>query len=184
MSEVTDLDENRTVVFSVAQYNEATRDSLQNVRDQIAAVLTSSQSENLMASRAQNMLDAINAGDDFVTAATAVGAEAASPSIFTRVSEGADQSMAVSIFTAIKPTEGKPTLSSTRNDAGSYVVFSVDSVIPGRPESIPQTDRDTGKEQIINQYGVGDFVAFVQALRANAEVIINQDALAAQDLFQ
>ncbi len=183
-SEVTDLDENRTVVFSVTQYNEATRDSLENVRDQIAAVLTSSQSENLMAGRAQRMLDAINAGDDFIAAATAVGAEAASPSIFTRVAEGADQSMTVSIFTAIKPTEGKPTLSSTRNDAGSYVVFSVDAVIPGRPESIPQTDRDAGKEQIINQYGIGDFVAFVHALRGNAEVIINQDALAAQDLFQ
>jgi peptidyl-prolyl cis-trans isomerase D len=184
MSEVTDLDQNRTVVFSVTQYHEATRDSLENVHEQIAAVLTSSQSENLMASRAQSMLDALKAGDDFITAAAAVGAEAASPSIFTRVAEDADQSMTVSIFTAIKPTENKPTLSSTRNDAGSYVVFSVDAVIPGQPESIPQADRDAGKERIIDQYGVGDFVAFVQALRANAEVIINQDALAAQDLFQ
>jgi peptidyl-prolyl cis-trans isomerase D len=184
MSEVTELDVNRTVVFSVTQYNEATRDSLQNVRDQIVAVLTNSQSENLMAGRAQSMLAAIEAGDDFIAAAAAVGAEAASPSIFTRVAEDADQSMAVSIFTAIKPTQGNPTLSSTRNDAGSYVVFSVDAVIPGQPESIPQADRDAGKEEIINQYGVGDFVAFVQALRASAEVIINQDALAAQDLFQ
>jgi peptidyl-prolyl cis-trans isomerase D len=184
MSEVTDIDANRTVVFSVVQYNEATRDSLDNVRDQVVAVLTNSQSENLMAGRAQSMLAAIEAGEDFITAAAAVGAEAGSPSIYTRVAEDADQSMTVSVFTAIKPTEDNPTLSSTRNDDGSYVVFSVDAVIPGQPESIPQADRDAGKEEIVNQYGVGDFVAFVQALRSSAEVIINQDALAAQDLFQ
>ena len=184
MSEVTEIDSNRTVVFSVAQYNEATRDSLDNVRDQIAAVLTNSQSESLMAGRAQSMLDALDAGDDFITAAAAADAEAASPSIFTRVSEGADQSMAVAIFTAIKPTQDNPTVGSTRNDAGDYVVYTLDAVIPGRPESIPQADRDAGRDQLVNQYGVGDFVAFVQALRANAEVIINQDALAAQDRFR
>ena len=32
----------------------------------------------------------------------------------------------------------------------------------------------------MDRYGVGDFVAFVQALRANAEVIISDDVLAAQ----
>jgi hypothetical protein len=84
----------------------------------------------------------------------------------------------------LKPTQGNPTLGSTRNDAGGYTVFSLDAVIPGRPESIPLADRDAGKEQLVDQYGVGDFVAFVQALRANAEVIISEDTLAAQDLFQ
>ena len=37
---------------------------------------------------------------------------------------------------------------------------------------------------LVNQYGIGDFIAFTQALRADAEVIINEDVLAAQDLFQ
>jgi hypothetical protein len=45
-------------------------------------------------------------------------------------------------------------------------------------------ERDAGKNQLVDQYGVGDFIAFVQALRADAEVIINEDVLAAQDLFQ
>jgi peptidyl-prolyl cis-trans isomerase D len=137
-----------------------------------------------MAGRAQQVLDAVRGGEEFAAAAAGVGAAASAPMIFTRNAEGADQSLAVAIFTALKPTEGNPTLGSTRNDSGGYTVYSLDAVIPGRPESIPLADRDAGREQLMDQYGVGDFVAFAQALRSNAEVIISEDALAAQDLFQ
>ena len=184
MSGLTELDVNRTVVFSVTKHNEAARDTLENVRDQIVAALTMEQSENLMAARAQQMLDAINSGSGFEEAAASVAAIASPASMFTRNAEGADQALAVAVFTAIKPSQDKPTLGSTRSAAGGYVVYSVDAVIPGQPEIIPQADRDAGKDQLVNQYGIGDFIAFTQALRAEADVIINQDALAAQDLFQ
>jgi hypothetical protein len=130
------------------------------------------------------MLDAIRAGEEFATAAQTVGADASPPSLLTRNAQDADQSLAVAIFTALKPTQDNPTLGSTRNDAGGYTVYSLDAVIPGQPQSIPQAERDAGKEQLVSQYGVGDYRAFEQALRANAEIIINQDVLAAQDLFQ
>ena len=43
--------------------------------------------------------------------------------------------------------------------------------------------RDQGKQQLTDQVGIAEYVAFVQALRANAEIIINEDALAAPDLL-
>ena len=184
LSELVELDADRTLVFSVSKHNEATRDSLDNVRDQIVATLTARQSESLMSGRAQQMLQAIEAGASFAEAAVSVGAEAPVTSMVTRNAEEADQMLAVAVFTAIKPTQGKPTLGSTRNGVGGYTVYSLDAVIPGQPETIPLADRDAGRNQLVDQYGIGDFVAFVQALRANAEVIINEDALAAQDLFQ
>jgi peptidyl-prolyl cis-trans isomerase D len=184
LSEVIELDANRTVVFSVSQHNEAARDTLDNVRDSISVTLCSQQSEDLMAGRAQQMLAAVRAGEDFVAAAAEVGAEASPASIITRNAEDADQSLAVAIFTALKPTAGNPTLGSTRNDLGGYTVYSLDAVIAGQPESIPLADRDAGRVQLADQYGIGDFVAFAQALRSKAEVIISEDALAAQDLFQ
>ncbi len=184
LSELVEIDANRTVVFSVVAHNAATRDTLENVHDQVSAGLTARQSSDLMASRAQQMLDAINAGEEFAAAAEAVGAAAAPSSIMTRNANDADQSLAVAIFTALKPTQNNPTLGSTPNDAGGFTIYSLDAVIPGQPQSIPLAERDAGKNQLVDQYGVGDFIAFVQALRANAEVIINEDALAAQDLFQ
>jgi len=184
LSEIVELDADRTLVFSVSKHYEATRDSLGNVRDRIVAMLTARQSESLMSGRAQQMLDAIGAGASFEEAAAAVGANAPVTSMVTRNAEDADQSLAVAVFTAIKPAQGKPTLGSTRNAVGGYTVYSLDAVIPGQPEIIPLADRDAGRNQLVDQYGIGDFVAFVQQLRANAEVIINQDVLAAQDVFQ
>jgi len=42
LSELVELDADRTLVFSVSNYTEATRDSLDNVREQIVAALTNS----------------------------------------------------------------------------------------------------------------------------------------------
>jgi hypothetical protein len=87
------------------------------------------------------------------------------------------------VFTAVKPTQDAPTTGSTRNQDGGFSVYSIDAVIPGRPEAIPLAERDAGKLQLADQSGIGDFVAFVQALRASADVAINEDVLAAQDLL-
>jgi peptidyl-prolyl cis-trans isomerase D len=184
LSEIVELDANSAVVFSVSKHSPASRDTLDNVRDRIVETLTQQQSESLMAGRAQQMLDAVEAGTSFAAAAKAVGADAPVTSMLTRNAQDSDQILAVAVFTAIKPTQGKPTLGSTRNGAGGYTVYSVDAVIPGQPETIPQAQRDAGKSQLVDQYGVGDFVAFVQALRANADIVINEDVLAAQDPFQ
>ncbi|MCH9695912.1 MAG: SurA N-terminal domain-containing protein [Gammaproteobacteria bacterium] len=184
MSDIVELDADRTAVFSVVQHNPATRQPLSEVREQVETALISSTSEELMAGRAQQMLDALAAGEEFAVAAAAASAEVQPPSLMTRNDENADQFMMAAVFTALKPTQDKPTTGSTRNGTGGYTVYSVDAVIPGRPEQIPLADRDSGKLQLTDQYGVGDFVAFVQSLRADAEVIINEDALAAQDLFQ
>jgi len=184
LSVLAELDANRSAVFSVTNYVEAARQPLADVHDVIAETLKSQEAEILMGEKADEMLAALAAGDDFAAAAEKVGASPAAPFAMTRNAEDADQSVAVAVFTALKPTQEKPTTGSTRNSTGGFTVYRLDAVIPGRPEAIQLADRDAGKRQLADQSGIGDFVAFVQALRANADVVINQDVLAAQDLFQ
>jgi peptidyl-prolyl cis-trans isomerase D len=184
LSEIVELDANRSAVFAVTNHKEATRQPLAEVRDAIAEVLHSQQAESLMAEKADQMLAALGAGEEFAAAAESIGATVAAPTAMSRNMEDVDQLIAVAVFTAVKPTEGKPTTGSTRNSDGGFTVFSLDAVIPGRPEAIPLAERDAGKLQLADQSGISDFVAFVQALRANADVVINEDVLAAQDLFQ
>ncbi len=89
----------------------------------------------------------------------------------------------MAVFTAAKPSADQPTLGSTRNGIGGYTVYRIDAVVPGRPQSIPLEDRDVGRVELVDRYGVGDFVGFVQSLRADADVVINDDLLAADDLL-
>ena len=64
------------------------------------------------------------------------------------------------------------------------IAISLDAVLPGRPESIPLAERDAGKTQLAQEVGVAEYIAFVQSLYERAEIVISEDALAAQDLFQ
>jgi hypothetical protein len=100
-----------------------------------------------------------------------------------RGTEETDQFVSVAVFTAEKPSQESPTVGSTRNSEGGYTVYSVEAVLPGRPESLPVEQRDAGKQQLTDQAGVAEFLAFVQALRENAEVIVNEDAIAATDML-
>jgi len=183
ISDIVEVNADRSIVVAVTNHRPATRQPLEEVRDQVVEALRAQQAEELMAARADEMLEALSAGTDFAEAAAAVGATAAEPTLMSRSAEGADQFVAVAVFTAVKPTQDSPTTGSTRNAAGGYTVYSLDAVIPGRPEILPQDQRDAGKLQLTDQVGFGEFVAFVMALRENAEVVINQDVLAGEDLL-
>ena len=183
ISDIVEIDMNRSAVFAVTRHEPATRQPLDDVRDQVAESLRAQRAEELMAAKADEMLAALANGTDFADAAAAIGATAAEPVLISRSGEDVDQFVMVSVFTAVKPTQENPTTGSTRNSAGGYTVFSVDAVIPGRPELLPQETRDAGKAQLTDQAGIGDFVAFLKALRENAEVIINDDVLAQPDLL-
>jgi peptidyl-prolyl cis-trans isomerase D len=183
ISDIVEIDINRSAVFSVTKHTPAMRQPLEDIREQVAGSLRAQQAEDLMAAKADEMLAALANGTDFADAAAAVGAEAAEPAVMSRSGEGVDQFIMVSVFTAVKPTQENPTTGSTRNGVGGYTVFSLDAVIPGRPENLPLEQRDAGKLQLTDQAGIGDFVAFIKALRENAEVIINNDVLAQSDLL-
>jgi peptidyl-prolyl cis-trans isomerase D len=183
ISEIVEIDANRTAVFAVTQHRPATRQPLDDVRDQVVEALKTQRAEDLMAAKADEIIAAIENGAEFAEAAEAVGATAAEPTLMSRDAEAADQYISVAVFTAAKPGQDEPTIGKTRNGTGGYSVYSIDAVIPGRPETLPLDQRDAGKLQLTDESGFGDFVAFVQALRENAEVIINEDALAASDLL-
>ena len=133
--------------------------------------------------RAEQMLQSLAEGQDFAAAAEAVGAAVSEPALISRQAQDVDQSVLFAVFTAGKPTADNPVTGRTQNMAGGYTVYSVDAVLPGRPESIPLAERDSGKQQLAQQSGFADLAAFVMALRADADIIINEDVLTASDLL-
>ena len=84
---------------------------------------------------------------------------------------------------AKKPAQGSPTTGSASNQAGGITVYSIDAVLPGRPESIPLADRDAGKLELGAQAGQAEYRAFLQALYNRADIVIGEDVLAQEDLF-
>ena len=168
----------------MTQYNEAMRQPLDDVRDEIEAMVRSQQAELLLAERAEQILEAVDGGEDFGVAAEAAGATVSEPKLLTRQDTETDQLVLFEVFAAPKPAQDSAVTGRVRGLDGTYNVYSLEAVLPGRPESIPLEQRDAGKAQLAQDSGVGDYVAFLQSLYYEAEVVINQDALEEQELLQ
>ena len=117
-------------------------------------------------------------------AAEAAGATASAPTLVSRQNEDLDQAVLAQVFMAKKPAQDAPVTGQVANTDGGVAVFSLEAVLPGRPESIPLADRDAGKLQLTQQAGASDYYAFIAALHDQADIVISQDVLAAQDLLQ
>jgi peptidyl-prolyl cis-trans isomerase D len=184
ISEVIELDADSAAIFRVTRYNEATRRPLDEVRDEIEAQVRSQQAETLLAERAEAILEAVDGGEDFGVAAEAAGATVSEPKLLSRQDTETDQLVVFEVFAAPKPSEDSPVTGRVRGLDGTHTVYSLEAVLPGRPESIPLAQRDAGKAQLAQESGIGDYIAFLQSLYNDAEVVINQDALQEQDLLQ
>jgi len=184
ISEVIELDASRSAVFKVTTHNEASRLPLEDVREDIIGALQSQEAQTIVFNRAEQLLVALNDGEDFGQAGEAAGATVSAPTLMDRQAVETDQAVRAQVFMAGKPTQGSPVTGSVSNSSGGITVYSLDAVLPGRPESIPLADRDAGRLELAQQAGSSDYLALVQALYEKADIVISQDALAEQELFQ
>ena len=184
ISDVVELDADSSALFRVVQYNESRRMPLEEVRDQVEGTLRGQKVEDVLAERADAIVEAVKAEGDLGAAAAAVDAEPSEPQLLTRDNQLADPSVVFSVFTSPKPTPERPTIAKVRNQSGGYTVFNVDAVLPGRPESIPLNERDDGKLLLAQQSGISDYSAFVEALVESADIIIDEDVIVGEGLLQ
>ena len=184
ISELVEIDANRAAIFKVVAHAPASRQPLDEVRDQIIATLRNQEAARIVENRASQLLQALESGQEFATAAAAANAVATAPTLLERQGTELDRTVMAAIFSAPKPAQDSPVRGQVANEAGGYTVYSLEAVIPGRPESIPQADRFAGKEQLAQQAGGSDYLAFVQSLVERADIDINDSVLAASDLLQ
>jgi len=183
ISEIVELDASTSAIFKVTGYNEARRRPLEEVRDEVEAAVRGREARRLLDERSSRILAAVEGGEAFAAAAEAEGATVSEKQLVGRQDDAVDRAVRADLFTAPRPGSSGPVNGRVQTAAG-YTLYSLEAVLPGRPETIPQEDRDAGKQLLVQQAGIGDYVAFVSALREDANVVINDDVLAAEDLFE
>ncbi|MDX1406311.1 MAG: peptidyl-prolyl cis-trans isomerase, partial [Woeseiaceae bacterium] len=183
ISDVIEIDRNRSVVIQVTEYHPEARKSLDEVRDEIRFNLQSERALELIRERGRQFQAAVQEGKAFAAAAAEFDAQAISNVLVERQAENVDPAIVRDIFRTKKPEPGNVRLAETMSSTGDFVVFMISDVIPGRPEAIPLADRDARKEQLQTNYGAADFTAFVNELELRADIERSEEALQ-QDMFQ
>lgn len=184
ISDVVEIDINRSAVVKVSEYHPEARKTIDEVRADIRFTLQSERALNMIQDRARRFSDALQEGQAFDAAAEQVEAEIVPAVLVGRQNEDIDISVLNEIFRAKKPTPGNARIGNAITTTGDYAVFVVSAVIPGRPESIPLADRDSRKDELESTAGAADFTAYVTELEQRASIERSDDALQQQDLFQ
>ncbi len=178
VSDIVELDANRSAVFSVEEHHEAARLPLEAVRDEIVARLSDERARDIARDRARALQARLAEGADFREAAAEVGAEASPLRTVGRQDSDLDPAVLQAIFRASKPGSGDDrTFGQAETRDGDVAVYSVAAVIPGRPEAIPLEERDAGKLQLAQEAGGADYTALVLELERRADIEIAEDAL-------
>lgn len=184
ISDVIEIDINRTAVIQVKAYHPEVRKTVDDVRDEITFTLQSERALNMIQDRARRFSDALKDGQAFAAAALEVEAAVTPSVIVGRQDEAIDARVLNEIFRARKPAPGNARIDSAMTTTGDYAVFMITAVIPGRPEAIPLADRDARKDDLESKSGAADFSAYVTELGRRASIERSDEALQQQDLFQ
>jgi len=184
ISDVIEIDLNRSAVIQVQEYHPEARKSLDEVRAEITFTLQSERALNMIQDRARRFSEALREGQAFAAAAAKVEAVVTPAVIVGRQDETIDAGVLNEIFRARKPAPGNARIESAMTTTGDYAVFMITAVIPGRPESIPLAERDARKNELEANSGAADFTAYVNELGNRASIERSDEALQQQDLFQ
>ena len=184
ISDVVEIDVDRSVMVMVSEYREEARRPLEEVREDIIFALQSERALNIIEDRSRRLLEALEEGREFEEMAFELEAEFQPDLTLERLDESIDLAVLDAIYRAKKPTPGKGRMGSTVTTEGDYVVFMLKAVLPGRPESIPLDQRDQRKEQLQMAAGARDYNAFINELERTSDIERNEEAIAGPEFLQ
>lgn len=177
ISEIVEIDANRSAVFEVRNHHEAALRPPDEVRDGIVAKLRSERAREIVHERALELEAELAGGAEFAAAAKAAGADIKPLALRRRQDSNVDPRVLEAIFRAPKPEAGNPSVGNAVTQGGDYAVYSIASVVPGRPEAIPLQERDSGKLQLASESGRADYTAFILELERGADIVRSESQL-------
>lgn len=183
LSDILEIDANRSIVFQIEGYNEAKVRPLGDVIDTIVADMKLVSAEvlaNDIATRLENLLIK---GESIQEVANELSSVTTVNKLMNRASEDDDFMLQASVFGEKRSKDGAPRIGTVIMSNGNYAVYSVTESIYGIPESIPQNERDDARELLNQRSGLSDYSAFISELEQRADITKNDEIISSSSLF-
>jgi peptidyl-prolyl cis-trans isomerase D len=169
-SEVIELERDHWVVLHVRQHYPAEVKPLEQVREQIIAVLTDQRAREAVALAAEEAIATLRAGtsvEDFANKAgyewqVELGADRGNLTVPREVLQGA--------FSLAAPAEGESTIDYVMAANGDALVFELDRVVPGSLQSLPEAEQQALQQLVGAEYAQVIDTEYQQGLRDSAEI--------------
>ena len=183
LSDILEIDANRSIVFQIEGYNEAKVRPLEDVRDTIVADMKLVSAEVLANDIATRLEKLLIKGEGIQEVANELSSVIIVSKLMNRASEDDDFMLQASVFGEKRSKDGVPRIGTVIMSNGNYAVYSVTESIYGIPESIPQNERDDARELLNQRSGLSDYSAFISELEQRADITKNDELISSSSLF-
>ena len=183
ISEIVELDANRSLVFQIFKHTQSSPQEIGEVSDLISDAMKTEKAREQAYKLIPELMEKLGNEDADVSAA--VQSYITTSNLVTdRQNTDVDPMINSAIFQVKRPIDEQLSVGTTTAQNGNVVLFNVIEILPGRPEMIPLAERDAGKLQLSSRSGVSDFAAFVSELEKAVDIVRSQDVLERQNLFE
>lgn len=174
-SPILELAEDHAMVVRVSDHQPSTVKPLDDVRDQIRAELTRIRAQQKAVDAGAKFRDKVNEGADPRQLAVELDLKYEPPRYVGRAEPEVPTALLGEIFRAPQPDGDDPTVGGLALNDGDYAVYLLSGVREGDYAALSDTDLETRRQQIARTRGTSEFSAYVEVLRADASVKVNDD---------
>ena len=123
-------------------------------------------------------LNRISSVEGLQSVAAEIGAEYTDVKIVSRDEKDIATNFLSNLFRAPKPSLYGPVIDGVQLFDGDYVIYIVMEVLPGQSVDANREERLAQSLAIAQRQGAGDLTAYLDGLRAEATIVINEESIA------
>jgi peptidyl-prolyl cis-trans isomerase D len=169
-----ELSAERLTVVRLLEHKVAAKRELNDVKQDIAAVLLKDKAKLLAVEKARQIKARLLAGESIQAAAAENKLEIKTAKALARGKSTLPEQLNDVIFKAAKPVGGKPSVFIAELPAGEQVVVSLSKVTPGVMSEDDKKQMDLAKKNIANAFGQIEFNQVLNSLQAEADIEVNK----------
>jgi peptidyl-prolyl cis-trans isomerase D len=170
------LGADRLVVVRLLEHKVAAKRDLNEVKQDVAAVLSKEKAQSLTVQKAQQIKERLQAGDSIQAVASENKLEIKAEKGLARGKNKLPEQLSEAVFKAAKPVGGKPSVFIAVLPSGEQVLVSLTKVTAGIMSEDDKKQMELAKKNIANAFGQTEFNQVLNSLQAEADVEINTKA--------
>lgn len=175
-SDLIEIKPNQVIVLRVGDHKQTTPQTLQEARADIVSELEEQQAREAMLKDAKALQKRATQGESLTKLADEFGSELKEPGLVERQASEIDPALLNSAFSLPQPANGKPSFGLAALNDGQAVI-AVERVVPGKPDSVTEQERELLTQQLTGQQGNLVFDSFLASLREQADIVTYNERL-------
>ena len=170
------LPNNRAIVLRVAEYEPARPQTLEEARESIVSHLKDEQARAEILQLAEDSIVNLADGASRESLAEQLGIEWISHSEVDRQSDSVSRAVIEKVFELSRPIAGSESYASVTTFTGDQVLLALIAVAEGISESLESEQKRAIETKLLGDYGRSAFDAYVQTLREQADIVVNEES--------